>query len=73
MRIIYRILADGGFVAGDADTELTGHAYPTSVQARHARRHPVRTALEMIGAEIASRADDYDSRNWKRLKPDQHP
>ena len=71
--IVYRMLDDGGFVAGDTATERTSYAYPTSTYATQAKRHPDRVAAEKMTAENIHRYGnpaifvDYDARNWSLL------
>jgi len=69
--IVYELLADGGFVAGDTDTGFTAYAYPTSSHATMAKRQASRIAAEMVASAnrfgaVAGRGD-YDARNWRKL------
>ena len=73
--IRYKMLPDGGFVAGDPVTRITCYAYPASQFAEDARRKPVETAQKMIDREWNGARErgfsfvtDYDLRNWERLK-----
>ena len=69
--IVYRMLDDGAFIAGDTATERTSYAYPTSTYATQARRDADRIAAKMMAQENkggrAACVADYDARNWKRL------
>ena len=70
--IKFKLLDDGGFVCGDTVTGFTAYAYPTSVAATKAKRHPDTVAQSMMTVENAHPADlgiqiDYDVRNWERL------
>jgi hypothetical protein len=79
MAIVYRLLDDGGFVAGDTATEHTCYAYPTSDSATKAKRNPAQIAIQMMAHENAFRPTvrnfvrvhasiaESDARNWKRL------
>jgi hypothetical protein len=49
--IVYRLMPDGGFVAGDTATERTSYAYPTSTYATRAKRTPRGVAAEMMEHE----------------------
>ena len=74
MAIVFKLEADGGFVAGDEKTGMTAYAYPTSPHATEAKRAPAKVAAEMLHAEWAHMRDypsvqDYDKRNWGRLYP----
>jgi hypothetical protein len=68
--IKFKLLADGGFVAGDTETNKTSYAYPTSTYATLARRMPERTAADMIKSANAFKGcdtTDYDLRMWEQL------
>ena len=68
--IVFRLLADGGFVAGDTATGRTSYAYPTSEHANIARRLPDRVAREMMKAAnafVGCDTADYDARMWRKL------
>lgn len=70
--IKYRLLPDGGFVAGDTDSSRTAYAYPTSPYAEDAAKRPALTAHAMINDAIACTSPvyiqrDYDARNWALL------
>lgn len=69
--IQFKLLPDGGFVAGDVDTGRTSYAYPTSTHATLAKRNPEREARIMLKA--ANRLQDvdtseYDARNWASMQ-----
>lgn len=71
---VWKLLPDGGFVAGDTQSRLTSYAYPTSVSAIAAKRDPNKIAHEMMRAEnilLKLRSTfprpDYDARNWQLL------
>jgi hypothetical protein len=71
----YLLLQDGGFVCGDPITRITAYAYPTSENAKAAKRHPSNVARMMLSKEalfrpsVHPRVDiaGYDARNWDRL------
>lgn len=72
MPIQFKMLEDGGFVAGDSETRITCYAYPTSDHAEAAKREPRIIAAEMIESENAGHRawmprEDYDARNWERI------
>jgi hypothetical protein len=69
MDLKFRMLDDGGFVAGDCDSEMTSYAYPSSPHALVAKNHPKAVAEDMLGSErIEYRAvpavKEYDRKNW---------
>lgn len=72
MTIIFKLLSDGAFVAGDTASGKTAYAYPTSTNAEAAKKAtPARRqklAASMVGYEIATgdRAE-YDARHWRQL------
>ncbi len=76
MAIVYKLLADGGFVAGDTETRHTSYAYPTSEHAIIARRIPERVAADMVKSANHFAAsftrnvmlDAYDARMWAKLE-----
>lgn len=73
--IRFRLLPDGGFVAGDSQTGRTVYAYPTSNNARHAQHIPEYVAQAMLldTNRMATDRDtspicrEYDARNWALL------
>lgn len=70
--IVFRKLADGGFVAGDTISRRTAYAYPTSPHATIARTMPERVAAEMVASALrdpspARIRGDYDTRNWQKI------
>jgi len=67
--ISYRLLPDGGFVAGDLATRRTSYAYPSSSFATLARTMPHRIAVDMLASANRWTGDtaDYDARNWALL------
>jgi hypothetical protein len=70
--ILYRILPDGGFVAGDTDTRRTAYAYPKSGLAFRAKLQAAKVAAEMVSAANAEAIPDhiripYDAANWGSL------
>lgn len=71
--IVFKMLDDGAFVAGDTETQRTSYAYPTSPHATEAKRKPIDVAHEMMKNENCSTRDRsapiflYDQRNWARL------
>ena len=72
MNPVFKMLPDGGFVAGDTDSRLTSYAYPSSPHAIVAKKHARLVAEDMLGSErieyrkIPAIAE-YDARNWKLL------
>lgn len=78
-RVQYRLLPDGGFVAGDLDTRITGYAYPSSLRAEQAKQDPAGAAQSMIGLEsswkgraLSPAVPEFDRRNWKLLQEEKH-
>jgi hypothetical protein len=71
MAIQFKLLADGGFVAGDTETGRTSYAYPTSPHATMARTMPERIAAEMIASanRVSGDTADYDARMWAKMAP----
>lgn len=75
--IVYSLDKDGGFTAGDTDTEATAYAYPTSIAATKAKRDPEGLARQMTvqaayldqfcQKDIVAQAN---ARNWARLNDD---
>lgn len=47
----YELLADGGFVVADFAARVSAYAYPTSLNACAAKRHPAKMALLMLRDE----------------------
>ena len=69
MKAVFKMLDDGGFVAGDADSRMTAYAYPTSPHAIVAKRYPKLVAEEMLESErVCFRkvpaVKEYDAKNW---------
>jgi len=48
MALIYKLTRDGGFLAGNTETDRTAYAYPSSPHARAALRKPEAVAREML-------------------------
>lgn len=71
MTVVFKMLANIGFVAGDTATGRTAFAYPTSPHATSARRHPLRVATEMMKQANAFTSpystSEYDANNWRLL------
>jgi uncharacterized protein (DUF608 family) len=71
--IVFKILPDGGFVAGDTATGVTSYAYPSSIYATAARKKPAKVAADMIQGEsslsrtYSEYAKEYDRKNWETL------
>ena len=71
--IVLGFTADGGFVAGDTVTKRTSYAYPTSIHATTAKRHPIETAREMMAQANGDQlynskvCVEYHERNWQAL------
>jgi len=53
MNVVYKMQADGGFLAGDMDSGIACYAYPTSNNATQAKETPQRVAEKMIRNELA--------------------
>lgn len=69
MDIVFKMLDDGGFVAGDRDSEMTSYAYPSSPHAIVAKKYPKLVAEEMIENERMNyraipAVKEYDRKNW---------
>lgn len=72
MTIVYKILPDGGFVAGYTESKVTSYAYPSSAHASKARKAPAKVADQMIRFEIpwaheSELGKEYDRKNWEIL------
>lgn len=72
MDIVFRMMPDGGFVAGDRDSEMTSYAYPSSPHAIVAKRYPKLVAEEMLASERSDYRKipaiaDYDAANWRKI------
>lgn len=71
--IRYRLLPDGGFVAGDTETGRTAYAYPTSPRAEAARKRPEATATAILAdsagllAQLLPERPEYHLANWDLL------
>lgn len=70
----FKMLADGGFVAGDTVTGHTAYAYPSSPHATKARTSPEKVAAEMVRSANDSASSAYvdvqerfDLSNWAKL------
>lgn len=50
--IVWKLKADGAFVAADTATGFTAYAYPTSASATQAKRAPYKVAVDMMRREI---------------------
>jgi hypothetical protein len=48
MSIVYKMLPDGGFLAGDTETRRTSYAFATSPFALLANKSPEKIATEMM-------------------------
>ena len=74
--IEWRMLDDGGFVAGDISTGNASYAYPTSTHATAAKRKPHQIAIAMVTNANAQRAhgvaqsliDDANRRFWLLIR-----
>ena len=74
MDVVFKMLDDGGFVAGDRDSGMTSYAYPSSPHANVAKKHPKLVAEDMLGSEwMQARSipavKEYDRKNWLLLDP----
>jgi hypothetical protein len=58
MTIVFKMLPDGGFLAGDTETRRTTHADPKSLFSTKAQRAPARVAADLMAAEN-------DLRSWR--------
>jgi hypothetical protein len=72
MTIIFKLLSDGAFVAGDTASGTTYYSYPTSANAEAAKKHPERQSIyaqSMIDSQRRNNGigAEYDDANWKRL------
>jgi len=72
MEVIFKMLEDGGFVAGDRGSGMTSYAYPSSPHAIVAKKHAKLVAEDMVTSERMSyRAipaiKEYDRKNWLLL------
>ena len=72
MDIVFKMLDDGGFVAGDRGSGMTSYAYPSSPDATVAKKYPKAVAEDMLGSErMDFRAipaiKEYDRKNWETL------
>lgn len=74
MALVYRLLPDGAFVAGDTVTRQTAYCYPTSGHARAAVNSPATVARIIVNdANDEARfipptiRDPYNERNWKHI------
>jgi len=73
MSVVFKMLPDGGFIAGDTGSRLTSYAYPSSPHAIVAKKHPRAVAEDMLGAEKVhyrqlDSVKEYDNRNWETLE-----
>ena len=73
MNVVFKMLPDGGFVAGDTVSRLTSYAYPSSPHAETAKKHPRGAASNMLANEeqhyrALNSVKEYDARNWKILE-----
>ena len=69
MKAVFKMLDDGGFVAGDSDSRMTSYAYPGSPHALVAKQHPKAVAEDMLESERQSfrkvpAIHQYDAKNW---------
>ena len=72
MNIVFRMMPDGGFVAGDRDSEMTSYAYPSSPHALVAKKHPKAVAEDMLASERMDYRKipailEYDAANWRKI------
>lgn len=73
--IVFTFSRDGGFIAGDTDTELTAYAFRTSWFACRAVQKPAAAAVAMLANESPSlpRPPGFDARNWAELNVARFP
>lgn len=69
MDVVFKMLDNGAFVAGDRDSEMTAYAYPSSPHAIVAKKHPKQVAEEMMARERVEyrrmiHIQAYDAANW---------
>jgi hypothetical protein len=74
---VWKLLDDGGFVAGDKDSRMTSYAYPSSPHANVAKRYPKLVAEEMLDSERlylrkVPAIQDYDFKNWLLIGENAH-
>lgn len=72
MDVVFKMLDDGGFVAGDRDSEMTSYAYPSSPYALAAKNYPKLVAEDMLASERihyrnVPAVKEHDDRNWRLL------
>jgi hypothetical protein len=77
MNVVFAMINNGGFVAGDRDSGMTSYAYPSSPHALVAKKYPKLVAEDMLGSERMSyrsvpAVKEYDLANWRKLR-DAHP
>ena len=73
MEIVFKMLEDGAFVAGDRGSGMTSYAYPSSPHANVAKKHPKAVAEDMLGSERQDFRNiqaikEYDRKNWETLE-----
>ena len=73
MDLVFKMLEDGGFVAGDRGSGMTSYAYPSSPHANVAKKHPKLVAEDMLSREWMQARNipavkEYDRLNWKLLE-----
>lgn len=59
MGIVYKLDAKGGFTAGDTVSKRTAYAYPSSPNAKAAKKNPLLVATQMMSVqnELVDRRD----------------
>jgi hypothetical protein len=72
MDVVFKMLEDGGFVAGDRGSGMTSYAYPSSPRAKVAKRYPMLVAEDMLSSETMNfrtipAVQEYDRKNWETL------
>ena len=83
MNPCWTITADGAFICGDLDSQVTSYSYPTSPNATKAKRIArrgvpamMRFACRILRVEQANHrgpteiAAQHDARNWRRINAD---
>jgi hypothetical protein len=68
MAIEYKMDASGGFYAADTETKVIEYAYPTSIHAEAARKHPEQVAAQMMNTQLHYDAQ-WATERWERMWP----
>lgn len=73
MNVVFKMLDDGGFVAGDRDSGMTSYAYPSSPHATVAKQYAKLVAEDMLRSEWMQARNipfvkEYDRKNWMLIE-----